>query len=69
MQLCTHFILLHKGWGKKTHVFPGFSVLRENGRNFFSVYPWTNFSLQDKPLAEFTTLEVAACIPYTYWQV
>ncbi len=24
--------------------------------------PWTNFSLQDKPWAEFSTLEVAACI-------
>ncbi len=27
---------------------------------------WTNFSLQDEPWAEFTTLEVAACIPCTY---
>ncbi len=25
------------------------------------VNPWTNFSLQDEPWAEFTTLEVAAC--------
>jgi hypothetical protein len=29
--------------------------------------PWTNFSLQDEPWAEFSTLEVAAaCIPCTY---
>jgi hypothetical protein len=28
---------------------------------------WTNLSLQDKPWAEFSTLEVAACIIlYTY---
>ncbi len=30
------------------------------------VVAWTNFSLQDKPWAEFSTLEVAACIPCTY---
>ncbi len=27
-----------------------------------SVSAWTNFSLQDEPWAEFSTLEVAACI-------
>jgi hypothetical protein len=27
---------------------------------------WTNFSLQDEPWAECTTLEVAACKPCTY---
>ncbi len=27
-----------------------------------NVIPWTNFSLQDEPWAEFSTLEVAACI-------
>ncbi len=27
-----------------------------------SVSPWTNFGLQDEPWAEFSTLEVAACI-------
>ncbi len=26
------------------------------------LYAWTNFSLQDEPWAEFTTLDVAACI-------
>jgi hypothetical protein len=32
--------------------------------------PWTNFSLQDEPWAEFSTLEVAAaCIPCTYCPV
>jgi hypothetical protein len=30
---------------------------------------WTNFSLQDKPWAEFSTLEVAVCIPCTYCPV
>ena len=30
---------------------------------------WTNFSLQDEPWAEFTTLDVAACIPCTYCPV
>ncbi len=35
----------------------------------FTQVPWTNFSLQDKPWAEFSTLEVAACIPCTYCQV
>jgi hypothetical protein len=32
---------------------------------------WTNFSLQDKPWAKFSILEVAACIPCIYcpvWQ-
>ncbi len=28
--------------------------------------PWTNFSCQDKPCAELSTLEVAACLPCTY---
>jgi hypothetical protein len=41
---------------------------------FFVTYEWsqswTNFSLQDKPWAEFSTLEVAAaCIPCTYCPV
>jgi hypothetical protein len=31
-----------------------------------SIRAWTNFSLQDEPWAEFSTLEVAACIPCTY---
>ncbi len=31
--------------------------------------PWTNFSSQDSPWAEFSTLEVAACIPCTYCPV
>jgi hypothetical protein len=29
---------------------------------------WTNFSLQDEPWAEFSTLEVAACKPCAYCQ-
>ncbi len=33
------------------------------------VKSWTNFSLHDKPWAEFSTLEVAACIPCTYCPV
>ncbi len=33
------------------------------------VTPWTKFSLQDEPWAEFSTLEVAACIPCTYCPV
>ncbi len=33
------------------------------------MWAWTNFSLQDKPWAEFTTLEVAACKPCTYCPV
>jgi hypothetical protein len=33
------------------------------------VYAGTNFSLQDEPWAEFTTLEVAACKPGTYCPV
>ncbi len=34
------------------------------------VRAWTNFSLQDEPWAEFSTLEVAAaCIPCTYCPV
>jgi hypothetical protein len=33
-------------------------------------WAWTNFSLQDEPWAEFSTLEVAAaCIPCTYCPV
>jgi hypothetical protein len=31
--------------------------------------PWTNFSRQDDPRAEFSTLEVAACIPCAYCPV
>ncbi len=31
--------------------------------------PWTNFSLQDEPWAEFTTLDLAACVPCTYCPV
>ncbi len=31
-----------------------------------TLYTWTNFSLQDEPWAEFSTLEVAAWIPCTY---
>jgi hypothetical protein len=31
--------------------------------------PWKNVSLQDEPWAEFSTLEVAACIPCTYCPV
>jgi hypothetical protein len=34
-----------------------------------NVKPWTNFSLQDEPWAKFTTLEVAACNPFTYCPV
>jgi len=30
---------------------------------------WTNFSLQDEPWVEFSTLEVAACMPCTYCPV
>jgi hypothetical protein len=33
------------------------------------VYAWTNFSLQDEPWAEFSTLEVAASTPCTYYPV
>jgi hypothetical protein len=31
--------------------------------------PWTNFSLQGEPWAEFTSFEVAACKPFTYCPV
>jgi hypothetical protein len=27
---------------------------------------WTNFSLQDETWAEFSTLEAAVCMPYSY---
>ncbi len=30
---------------------------------------WTNFSILDEPWAEFSTSEVAACIPWTYCPV
>jgi hypothetical protein len=39
------------------------NIAQENGSL------WTNFSLQDKNWAEFSTLEVAACIPCTYCPV
>ncbi len=31
-------------------------------REKFSPDSWTNFSIQDEPWAEFSTLEVAACV-------
>jgi hypothetical protein len=34
-----------------------------------SILSCTNFSLQDEPWAEFSTLQVAACIPRTYCPV
>jgi hypothetical protein len=37
----------------------------KKGNNCFIIIllgAWTNFSLQDEPWAEFSTLEVAACI-------
>ncbi len=43
--------------------------LIDNARVVIYDHPWTNFSLQDEPWAEFTALEVAACIPCTYCPV
>jgi hypothetical protein len=37
------------------------SILTIEKRCFYQT-AWTNFSLQDEPWAEFSTLEVAACI-------
>jgi hypothetical protein len=35
----------------------------------FCSSPWTNFSWQDEPWTEFSTLEGSACMPCTYWAV
>jgi hypothetical protein len=35
---------------------------KPNGLMHAMPWPWTNFSLRDKTWAEFSTLEVAACV-------
>jgi hypothetical protein len=51
---------------KMDHLCLTFKTSVDEQEMMSSIYAWTNFSLQDEPWAEFSTLKVAACIPCTY---